>query len=71
MSLTVSPTGQISGPFRIAEPGQQVCSAIVDCKNRTPDRVDDGRYTVVRTTNIRSGEFSIRGSYPSGCSKRS
>lgn len=43
---------------------KQLCSSIVDCKNRTPDRVDGGQYTVVRTTNIRGGEFSFRGSYP-------
>ena len=42
---------------------KQVCAAIVDCKNRTPDAVDRGSYTVVRTTNIRGGRFSIAGSY--------
>lgn len=42
---------------------KQVCAAIVDCKNRTPDAVDHGPYTVVRTTNIRGGRFSIAGSY--------
>ena len=43
---------------------KQLCSRIVDCKNRTPDQVDGGEYVVVRTTNIRNGRFSLRGSYP-------
>ncbi|WP_169808729.1 restriction endonuclease subunit S [Microtetraspora niveoalba] len=43
---------------------KQVCERIVDCKNRTPDLVPDGDYTVVRTTNVRGGEFSKIGSYP-------
>jgi type I restriction enzyme S subunit len=43
---------------------KQVCSTIIDCKNRTPERVEGGQYRVIRTTNIRNGDFSIRGSYP-------
>jgi type I restriction enzyme S subunit len=43
---------------------KQLCSAIIDCKNRTPDMVSDGVYTVVRTTNIRHGRFNLKGSYP-------
>lgn len=43
---------------------KQVCSAIIDCKNRTPDLIPGGGYTVVRTTNIRHGLFNIAGSYP-------
>jgi type I restriction enzyme S subunit len=42
---------------------KDVCSDIVDCKNRTPEYVEGGRYTVVRTTCIRNGEFSQEGSY--------
>ena len=42
---------------------KQVCAAIIDCKNRTPDAVDGGTFTVVRTTNIRHGRFSIKGSF--------
>lgn len=42
---------------------KQVCSAIIDCKNRTPDLVDGGAFTVVRTTNIRHGKFNPKGSY--------
>jgi type I restriction enzyme S subunit len=42
---------------------KQVCTAIVDCKNRTPDMVDGGEHVVVRTTNIRQGRFNPKGSY--------
>lgn len=42
---------------------KQVCLAIIDCKNRTPENIDGGRYTVVRTTNIRHGKFNIVGSF--------
>lgn len=43
---------------------KQLCERIVDCKNRTPDMVLGGNYTVVRTTNIRSSRFNLNGSYP-------
>ncbi len=43
---------------------KQVCSRIIDCKNRTPDLIPGGGFTVVRTTNIRHGKFNIAGSYP-------
>ena len=43
---------------------KDVCEAIIDCKNRTPPFVAEGRFTVVRTTCIRSGRFSHEGSYP-------
>lgn len=42
---------------------KQVCSAIIDCKNRTPDLIDGGAFTVVRTTNIKQGKFNPKGSY--------
>jgi type I restriction enzyme S subunit len=42
---------------------KQLCAAIVDCKNRTPEMVDGGGYVVVRTTNIRNGMFNPKGSY--------
>jgi type I restriction enzyme S subunit len=42
---------------------KQLCVAIIDCKNRTPDMVDGGRFLVVRTTNIRHGNFTLVGSY--------
>lgn len=42
---------------------KQLCQRIVDCKNRTPEMFPDGGYTVVRTTNIRSGKFRLEGSF--------
>ncbi|MGW5458355.1 restriction endonuclease subunit S [Streptomyces sp. NPDC003996] len=42
---------------------KQLCERIVDCKNRTPELVPGGGYTVVRTTNIRSGHFRAEGSF--------
>jgi type I restriction enzyme S subunit len=40
-----------------------VCTAIIDCKNRTPDAIEDGAFTVVRTTCIREGLFDPSGGY--------
>ena len=40
-----------------------LCSAIVDCKNRTPEATDDGTYLAVRTTCIRNGKFDPSGGY--------
>lgn len=34
-------------------------SRIVDCKNRTPEYVDDGEYLVVRTSNIKKQQLSL------------
>jgi len=42
---------------------KQLCAAIVDCKNRTPETVDGGEFVVVRTANIRNGAFNPKGSY--------
>lgn len=42
---------------------KQLCLAIIDCKNRTPELVEGGEFSVVRTTNIRNCEFNPRGSY--------
>ena len=42
---------------------KQICAAIIDCKNRTPDMVVGGVFTVVRTTNVRHGKFNRIGSY--------
>ena len=39
------------------------CCDIVDCKNRTPELIPEGEYTVIRTTCIRDGKFSYEGSY--------
>lgn len=43
---------------------KQVCTKVIDCKNRTPEMVLGGEFTVVRTTNVRGGCFHIEGSYP-------
>ncbi|WP_201027038.1 restriction endonuclease subunit S [Rhodococcus ruber] len=43
---------------------KDVCVRIVDCKNRTPMFVENGDFHVVRTTCVRSGDFSMEGSYP-------
>jgi type I restriction enzyme S subunit len=43
---------------------KQLCSRIVDCKNRTPEMMPGGAFTVVRTTNIKNGRFSPPGSFP-------
>lgn len=42
---------------------KSVCTAIIDCKNRTPDLVDGGEYLVVRTTCVREGRFDPTGGY--------
>lgn len=42
---------------------KDVCIRIVDCKNRTPDYVEGGGFHVVRTSCVRSGVFSMEGSY--------
>jgi type I restriction enzyme, S subunit len=35
----------------------EICTMVVDCKNRTPPVVDGGDYAVVRTPNVRNGRF--------------
>ncbi|PUB84402.1 MAG: restriction endonuclease subunit S [gamma proteobacterium symbiont of Ctena orbiculata] len=42
---------------------KDVCSSIIDCKNRTPPQVDDSKYFVVRTTCVKNGKFSTDGGY--------
>lgn len=36
---------------------KHLCTAIVDCKNRTPEYFDDGEYLVARTTDMRDGKI--------------
>ena len=52
--------GPVTGSDRFdgwtVEPASEICSSIVDCKNRTPPTFDQG-YAVVRTPNVRSGRF--------------
>lgn len=38
---------------------KQICAAIVDCKNRTPTIVENGRFVVVRTSNVRHGVLDL------------
>ena len=35
----------------------QICELVVDCKNRTPPVIEGGDYAVVRTPNVRNGNF--------------
>jgi type I restriction enzyme S subunit len=35
----------------------EICELVVDCKNRTPRVVDSSEFAVVRTPNVRNGEF--------------
>jgi type I restriction enzyme, S subunit len=58
----ISWLGEIPKHWEVRK-AKQLCSAIIDCKNRTPDAVDGGGFVVVRTTNIRGGIFNIKGSY--------
>jgi len=37
----------------------QACDLVVDCKNRTPPFVVDSDYAVVRTPNVRDGQFVL------------
>jgi type I restriction enzyme S subunit len=48
--------GVIPEDWRTITAGQ-VCELVVDCKNRTPPVVDGGEYAVVRTPNVRNGQF--------------
>lgn len=41
-------------------PACEVCSAVIDCKNRTPPVLPEG-HPVIRTPNIRDGEFVAEG----------
>lgn len=38
---------------------KDLCSRIVDCKNRTPLVVETGDYIVVRTSNVRKGKLDL------------
>jgi type I restriction enzyme S subunit len=37
----------------------EACTLVVDCKNRTPPVVSGGDYAVVRTPNVRDGQFVL------------
>jgi type I restriction enzyme S subunit len=36
---------------------KHICTAIVDCKNRTPEYIEGGDYYVVRTTDVKNGQL--------------
>jgi type I restriction enzyme, S subunit len=50
-----SPLGRIPVEWEVS-PAYTLCSAVVDCKNRTPPLRSDG-YPVIRTPNVRDGRF--------------
>jgi type I restriction enzyme S subunit len=54
--------GQVPEHWRLLRM-KDVCSEIVDCKNRTPDEVPDEPYFVVRTSCVREGKFDPSGGY--------
>ncbi|TNE92536.1 MAG: restriction endonuclease subunit S [Deltaproteobacteria bacterium] len=41
-------------------PANEVCEAVIDCKNRTPPETETG-FAVVRTPNVRNGRFVTAG----------
>ena len=43
---------------------KDVCSEVIDCKNRTPPQVDESQYLVIRTTCIKDGHFVAEGGFP-------
>lgn len=42
-----------------AKRAKQLCLAIIDCKNRTPQVVEGGEYMVIRTSNVRDGRMLL------------
>jgi type I restriction enzyme S subunit len=54
-----SPLGRIPVEWEVT-PANQLCDAVIDCKNRTPPIADEG-HPVIRTPNVRGGEFVFAG----------
>ena len=50
-----SPLGWIPKEWEV-KPCFEICTAVIDCKNRTPPITTDG-HPVIRTPNVRNGEF--------------
>lgn len=50
-----SPLGWIPKEWEV-KPCSEICTSIIDCKNRTPPITTDG-HPVIRTPNVRDGEF--------------
>jgi type I restriction enzyme S subunit len=54
-----SPLGRIPVEWEVS-PAENLCLAVIDCKNRTPPATMDG-HPVIRTPNVRHGEFVFDG----------
>lgn len=54
--------GEVPAHWRLLR-FKDVCSEIVDCKNRTPDEHEDGSFFVVRTSCVKYGNFDPSGGY--------
>jgi type I restriction enzyme S subunit len=54
-----SPLGRIPVEWEVS-PAEDLCLAVIDCKNRTPPITKDG-HPVIRTPNVRHGEFVFDG----------
>lgn len=52
-----SPLGKIPKEWEVRE-CSQLCSVIIDCKNRTPPLTPEG-HPVIRTPNVRNGNFHL------------
>lgn len=50
-----SPLGRIPVEWEVS-PAHSLCTAVIDCKNRTPPESKDG-HPVIRTPNVRGGKF--------------
>lgn len=50
-----SPLGRIPVEWEVS-PAHSLCTAVIDCKNRTPPESKDG-HPVIRTPNVRYGKF--------------
>lgn len=50
-----TPLGLLPKAWEV-KPANQLCSMIIDCKNRTPPVLSEG-YPVIRTPNVRNGRF--------------
>lgn len=51
-----SPLGRIPIEWTVT-PANELCEAVLDCKNRTPPEAAGGQHPVIRTPNVRTGEF--------------
>ncbi|MCA1438055.1 restriction endonuclease subunit S [Bradyrhizobium sp. BRP20] len=54
--------GEVPAHWRLVRI-KDVCREIVDCKNRTPEKIPEGSYFVIRTSCVRDGKFDEAGGY--------